>query len=60
MGRLMNNRDRDKAAGQAAALWKSGNPIGRILATIILLFLGPLGWLAIVVMWGIHFLDKKN
>lgn len=21
----MNNRDRDKAAGQAAALWKSGN-----------------------------------
>ncbi len=56
----MNNRDRDSAAGQAAALWKSGNPVGRILATIILLFLGPLGWLAIVVMWGIHFLDKKN
>lgn len=40
-------------------VWNSG-PIGRIAVTIILLFLGPLGWLAIAVVWGFHFLDKKN
>ena len=56
----MNNRDKDKAASQALALWQSGNPIGRVLATIILLFLGPFGWLSSVVMWGIYFFDKKN
>jgi len=56
----MNNRERDRAAGQALALWQSGNPIGRVLATIILLFLGPLGWLGIIVMWGIYFYSKKN
>ncbi len=36
----MNNKDKDRAAGQATALWRSGNPFDRILATIILLFLG--------------------
>jgi len=57
---MSNNRDRDRAAGQALALWKTGNPIGRVLATIILLFLGPLGWLAILVMWGIYFFNNKK
>lgn len=40
-------------------VWDSG-PIGRIALTIICLFLGPLGWLAIAVMWGFHFLNKKD
>ena len=40
-------------------VWNSG-PIGRLAVTIILLFLGPLGWLAIAVMWGFHFLNKEN
>ena len=40
-------------------VWDSG-PIGRIAVTIACLFLGPIGWLVIAVMWGFHFLNKKD
>jgi len=45
--------------GKALAMWNH-SPLGKIIATIILLCLGPLGWLGIAVLWGIHFLNKKS
>ena len=33
------------------SVWKSG-PIGKIVLTIALLFMGPIGWLLIICLWG--------
>lgn len=39
-------------------LTKTGT--GRIVATIVLLFLGPPGWILIAIMWGTYFFSKKK
>ena len=40
-------------------VWNSG-PIGRVVVTLFLLPLGPLGWLCIAIMWGIYFFSDKG
>lgn len=35
-------------------------PVGRIVLTIFLLFWGPIGWLAIVIIWGITYFKYKK
>lgn len=56
----MNESEKNRTAGQVKYLWELGSPLGRIVATILLLFLGPLGWLFILILWGFHFLKSKD
>ena len=56
----MSKQGENQAFFLAKLLFDKGNPIGRIIATIVLLFFPPVGWFCAAVLWGIYFLNKND
>lgn len=49
--------DPAKEAFRALIISIAKNPILRIVATVILLFMGPVGWTFIALIWIMAFID---
>ncbi len=56
----MSDKGKDAPFLLAKLLFDQGNPAGRIIATIALLFFPPVGWFCIAVLWGVYFLNKND
>lgn len=59
----MSDKESQKAAQEEfkkSFLNLMSTPLGRIVLTIVLLFMGPPGWLGIAIIWGVTYFKYKK